>query len=61
MGERVAGTRARDERQQALEMTQRLNDYYSEWIREHPSDWLCVKRRKPKAGKARLRHLRAPG
>ncbi len=42
-------------------MPQRLNDYYSEWNREHPSDWLCVKRRKPKAGKARLRHLRAPG
>jgi KDO2-lipid IV(A) lauroyltransferase len=48
-----------DSKEQALEMTQRLNDHYSEWIQARPSDWLCVKRRKPKESKARLRRLRA--
>jgi KDO2-lipid IV(A) lauroyltransferase len=47
-----------DEKERALEMTQRLNDHYSEWIQAAPADWLCVKRRKPKERKARLRHLR---
>ena len=47
-----------DERERALDMTQRLNDHYSEWIQARPSDWLCVKRRKPKERKARLRHLK---
>ena len=47
-----------DPKQQALEMTQRLNDHYSEWIRERPSDWLCVKRRKPKRNKERPRYLK---
>ncbi len=45
-------------KEQALEMTQRLNDLYSEWIRERPSDWLCLKRRIPKEQKSRLRQLR---
>lgn len=47
-----------DPKQQALEMTQRLNDHYSEWIRERPSDWLCVKRRVPKDHKSRPRYLK---
>lgn len=60
--ERLAGVRFRvtieppirpehadaDPKQQALEMTRKLNDRYTAWIRERPEQWLCFKRRAPK-------------
>ena len=49
-----------DGKLRALDMMQRLNDLYTEWIRENPSQWLCVKRRAPKAKHLEgLRHVEA--
>jgi KDO2-lipid IV(A) lauroyltransferase len=34
---------------QAIELSQRINGYFEEWIRETPEQWICLKRRWPKA------------
>lgn len=35
--------------EQAAEMTVQINRYFEEWIREYPEQWICLKRRWPKA------------
>jgi KDO2-lipid IV(A) lauroyltransferase len=37
--------------EQAIAMTSRINDYFEDWIRENPGQWICLKRRWPKAHK----------
>jgi KDO2-lipid IV(A) lauroyltransferase len=37
-----------DARAQARDMTRRVNERFAAWIREHPAQWLCTKRRWPK-------------
>lgn len=39
-----------DARVQARDMTRRVNHAFEAWIRERPEQWLCTKRRWPKAG-----------
>jgi KDO2-lipid IV(A) lauroyltransferase len=36
---------------QAAAMTVQINRYFEAWIREHPEQWMCLKRRWPKAHK----------
>ena len=36
---------------QAVGMTQQINDQFEAWIRETPEQWMCLKRRWPKPGK----------
>ena len=36
------------EQAQALQMTRKLQALFETWIREHPEQWLCTKRRWPK-------------
>lgn len=36
---------------QAEELTKRINGYFEEWIRQTPEQWICLKRRWPKAHK----------
>lgn len=36
---------------QALELSARINDCFEQWIRETPEQWICLKRRWPKAHK----------
>ncbi len=38
-----------DEYAKAMQMTQQLNTLFEQWIRQQPDEWLCVKRRWPKA------------
>jgi KDO2-lipid IV(A) lauroyltransferase len=38
---------------QAIELTSRINKYFEEWIRETPQEWICLKRRWPKVAKQR--------
>ena len=33
---------------QALELTEAVNGYFEQWIREAPDEWICMKRRWPK-------------
>lgn len=40
-----------DPREQARDMTRRVNERFEAWIREHPEQWLCTKRRWPKPGR----------
>ncbi|MEB2346817.1 MAG: lauroyl acyltransferase [Deltaproteobacteria bacterium] len=37
-----------DPREQARDMTRRVNERFEAWIRERPEQWLCTKRRWPK-------------
>lgn len=37
--------------EQAAELTVQINRYFEEWIRESPEQWICLKRRWPKAHK----------
>jgi len=37
-----------DAREQARDMTRRVNERFASWIRERPGQWLCTKRRWPK-------------
>jgi len=36
---------------QALELSTRINDCFEQWIRDTPGQWICLKRRWPKAHK----------
>jgi Kdo2-lipid IVA lauroyltransferase/acyltransferase len=36
---------------QSADMTQQIHHYFEEWIREHPEQWVCLKRRWPKANR----------
>lgn len=40
-----------DEEEQAIDMTRQLNARFEDWIRQAPEQWLCLKRRWPKAHK----------
>lgn len=40
-----------DAREQARAMTRQINERFESWIREHPEQWLCTKRRWPKDAK----------
>ena len=37
--------------EQAAELTIQINRHFEEWIREYPEQWICLKRRWPKAHK----------
>ena len=37
-----------DEEAQVLQMTRKVNALFESWIREHPDQWMCTKRRWPK-------------
>jgi KDO2-lipid IV(A) lauroyltransferase len=39
---------AADNDRKALEMTSQINNLFESWIREHPTQWMCTKRRWPK-------------
>ncbi len=39
---------AADEQEQVLQMTRKVNALFESWIREHPDQWMCSKRRWPK-------------
>jgi KDO2-lipid IV(A) lauroyltransferase len=38
-------------KEQALALTELINRHFEDWIREDPSQWICLKRRWPKAHK----------
>lgn len=38
-----------DEEEQAIDMTRQLNEVFEDWIRQKPEQWMCLKRRWPKA------------
>lgn len=40
-----------DEEAQAVDMTRQLNARFEDWIRQAPDQWMCLKRRWPKAHK----------
>ncbi len=42
-------------REQALQMTAKINRHFEAWIRERPGQWFCLKRRWPKQGAAETR------
>lgn len=37
------------QKEQALDLTRQINRYFEDWIREYPDQWICLKRRWPKA------------
>lgn len=37
------------QKEQALELTAEVNQHFEKWIREYPEQWICLKRRWPKA------------
>ena len=39
------------QKEQALALTAQINQYFEDWIREYPDQWICLKRRWPKAHK----------
>jgi KDO2-lipid IV(A) lauroyltransferase len=39
------------QKEQALALTAEINRHFESWIREHPGQWICLKRRWPKAHK----------
>lgn len=41
-----------DAREQARDMTRRVNECFEAWIRERPEQWVCTKRRWPKGAQA---------
>jgi KDO2-lipid IV(A) lauroyltransferase len=40
---------AAEEEEQAIDMTRQLNEVFEDWIRQAPEQWMCLKRRWPKA------------
>jgi len=36
---------------QAVDLTVQVNRHFEAWIREYPEQWICLKRRWPKAHK----------
>jgi KDO2-lipid IV(A) lauroyltransferase len=38
-------------KEQAVVMTEMIHHYFEDWIREYPEQWICLKRRWPKAHK----------
>lgn len=38
-------------KEQAVAMTEIVHHYFEDWIREYPQEWVCLKRRWPKANK----------
>lgn len=47
----VAAQEAKTKEEKALSMTAQLNGLFEQWIREDPSQWMCLKRRWPKDAK----------
>jgi KDO2-lipid IV(A) lauroyltransferase len=47
----VPGEPGSSQKEQALELTAQINRHFEIWIREHPEQWICLKRRWPKAHK----------
>ena len=43
------GGGAASAQERARDMTEQLNARFAAWIRQNPGDWLCTKRRFPKA------------
>jgi len=39
------------QKDQVLALTARINGHFEDWIREYPGQWICLKRRWPKAHK----------
>lgn len=39
------------QKDQVLALTAKINEYFEDWIREYPEQWICLKRRWPKAHK----------
>ena len=39
------------QKDQVLDLTAQINGYFENWIREYPDQWICLKRRWPKAHK----------
>ena len=39
------------QKDQVLALTTKINEYFESWIREYPEQWICLKRRWPKAHK----------
>ena len=39
---------AADEQAKVSQMTRKVNALFEDWIREHPEQWTCTKRRWPK-------------
>jgi KDO2-lipid IV(A) lauroyltransferase len=39
------------QKEQVLALTAAINRYFEDWIREYPEQWICLKRRWPKAHK----------
>jgi len=39
------------QKEQVLALTAKINNYFEDWIREYPGQWICLKRRWPKAHK----------
>jgi KDO2-lipid IV(A) lauroyltransferase len=37
--------------EQATAMSARINDCFESWVRDNPGQWICLKRRWPKAHK----------
>ena len=37
--------------EQAIDMSARINDCFESWVRDNPGQWICLKRRWPKAHK----------
>jgi KDO2-lipid IV(A) lauroyltransferase len=38
-----------EEEEKAIDMTRQLNEVFEDWIRQAPEQWMCLKRRWPKA------------
>ena len=38
-------------KEQAVALTAMIHGYFEDWIREYPAQWVCLKRRWPKADK----------
>jgi KDO2-lipid IV(A) lauroyltransferase len=38
-------------KEQAVAMTEIVHHHFEDWIREYPQEWVCLKRRWPKAHK----------
>ncbi len=41
--------------EQAIALTRRVNEHFEEWIKDAPEQWMCLKRRWPKAAMASSR------
>jgi Kdo2-lipid IVA lauroyltransferase/acyltransferase len=46
--EPIRPTTSEDEKADILRITCAINTAFESWIREHPAQWLCTKRRWPK-------------